>query len=252
MPSSQQPPPTTTTTTTTPTTPPSQQQQQRQQQPPSQDQPPQERNPLLHASAIALAILCPVALLLPTRGGGRAKSLVQNAVLASGGFWGVNHLATEYTGKALTARWGDRLGGVFGAGAANKEGGAGGGRGDGKGVDGEGGKVGVFESLPTERAVRNKMLIEAERKRRAEAEGREYVPRKAPAGWVERFWMGGEKEGWQEKRLEEERKAIESGKGYGGLIADQVREVWKGKGDDGDGAGKGEGEGRGDGKGKKE
>jgi uncharacterized protein YdaU (DUF1376 family) len=70
-------------------------------------------------------------------------------------------------------------------------------------------------------------------------------------GLVERFWMGGEKEGWQEKRLEEERKAIESGKGYGGLIADQVREVWKGKGD-GEGGKKGEGERQGDGKGKKE
>ncbi|KAH6636843.1 hypothetical protein F5144DRAFT_628835 [Chaetomium tenue] len=236
----QQPPPT--PPTTTPSQPP---------QPPSPPPTPPEpeRNPLLRPTAIALTILCPIALLLPTRGGGRAKSLVQNVVLASGGFWGVNQLATEYTGKALTARWGDRLGGVLGGrSVANGGGGVGGGDGKGEEV-----KVGVFDSLPTERAARNKMLIEAERKRRAEAEGREYVPRKAQAGLVERFWMGGEKEGWQEKRLEEERKAIESGKGYGELIAEQVREVWKGKGGgDGQGGGKGEGEGQGDGKGKKE
>ncbi|KAK3299208.1 uncharacterized protein B0H64DRAFT_472377 [Chaetomium fimeti] len=245
-PSETQPPPpphsqpTTTPTTTTPT-------------PPLPSQ-----NPLLHSAAIALAILCPIALFLPTRGGGRAKPLLQNAVLGAGGFWGVNQLATDYTGKALTDRWGERFGAVFGSGSADKgklggdkERGDGGGGGGGDKEGGGAAGVGLLGSLPTERAARNKMLIEAERKRRAEAEGREYKPRKESVGLVERFWMGGEKEGWQEKRLEEERKAIESGKGYGGLIADQVREVWKGKGD-GEGGKKGEGERQGDGKGKKE
>ncbi|KAL2160569.1 hypothetical protein VTH06DRAFT_1257 [Thermothelomyces fergusii] len=41
--------------------------------------------------------------------------------------------------------------------------------------------------------------------------------------------MGGEDEGWVERRREEERRAIASGKGYGDLIVEQVMEVWRGK-----------------------
>lgn len=88
-------------------------------------------------------------------------------------------------------------------------------------------RVGLTGHVPTERAARNRELMEAERKRRAEAEGREYTP-KRQAGWFERWWMGGETEGWKERRLEEERRALESGKGYGGLIMDQIREVLNG------------------------
>jgi uncharacterized protein YdaU (DUF1376 family) len=50
-----------------------------------------------------------------------------------------------------------------------------------------------------------------------------------------RFWMGDEKEGWKERRLEEERKALEEGKGYMDMIFEQVWEVWnwdKKKGDE--------------------
>lgn len=38
--------------------------------------------------------------------------------------------------------------------------------------------------------------------------------------------MGQEEEGWMEKRLREEQKALEEGKGYSGLIMDQIWEVW--------------------------
>ena len=58
-------------------------------------------------------------------------------------------------------------------------------------------------------------------------------------GMGKRLWMGGEREGWKERRLREEREALEEGRGYGGLIWDQIWEVWnweKGrKGKDGDG-----------------
>ncbi|KAL2139116.1 hypothetical protein VTI28DRAFT_5747 [Corynascus sepedonium] len=192
--------------------------------PASSDAPLPEPNPFLHKAAIAMAILCPIALILPSRGGGRAKSTLQNAVLGAGGFWGVNQLAEDYTGKSITARSGERWGALLGVDSADKKETS-----DRK----DGGKVGLMHNLPTERAARNKELMEAERRRRAEAEGKEYRPRRAAdqtGSLWERLWMGGEKEGWKERRLEEERKAIESGKGYGGLIADQVMEVWRGKG----------------------
>ncbi|KAL1965763.1 hypothetical protein VTN77DRAFT_5263 [Rasamsonia byssochlamydoides] len=42
----------------------------------------------------------------------------------------------------------------------------------------------------------------------------------------ERIWMGNETEGWKERRLREEQKALEEGKGYGDLILDHIWEVW--------------------------
>jgi hypothetical protein len=175
-----------------------------------------------------VVILGPIALVLPTRGPRGIKSTLQNAVLGSASFWGVNQLAEEYTGKSITARSSERWCAFLGIGPAAVEGGR-----------------GVFDTLPTDTAARNKALMAAERRRRAEAEGREY---KEPGGGTlfERFWMGKEREGWKEKRLEEERKALESGTGYGGLIVDQVKEVF-GKGGGSAEDGKKDGE-EGDGK----
>lgn len=212
-----------------------------QQQPP---QPPAEAptpplptpNPITHNAALAMAVLCPIALLLPARGG-RGKSLLQNLILGGGAVWAVDTLATDYTGKSVTARSAERWGSLLGIAQKSEE------EKEAERKKKEESSAGGFlDALPTERAARNKALMEAERKRRAEAEGRTYVPRGEgeSKGLWERVWMGGEKEGWKERRLEEERRALESGKGYGGLIADQVREVWEGKKDT-----KGEGEGEG-------
>lgn len=40
------------------------------------------------------------------------------------------------------------------------------------------------------------------------------------------IWMGGETEGWKERRLREEQEKIEQGEGYGSMIMDQIWEVW--------------------------
>ena len=40
------------------------------------------------------------------------------------------------------------------------------------------------------------------------------------------IWMGGEKEGWKERRLREEQEKINQGEGYGSMIMDQIWEVW--------------------------
>ena len=40
------------------------------------------------------------------------------------------------------------------------------------------------------------------------------------------LWLGGETEGWKERRLKEEQEKIDNGEGYGGMIMDQIWEVW--------------------------
>ncbi|KAI4251126.1 MAG: hypothetical protein LQ352_005044 [Teloschistes flavicans] len=47
-------------------------------------------------------------------------------------------------------------------------------------------------------------------------------------GLVKRLWYGREGPGWKERRMKEEREALEEGRGYGGLIGDAVREVFGG------------------------
>lgn len=45
-------------------------------------------------------------------------------------------------------------------------------------------------------------------------------------GIAKKLWMGDERPGWQKRRLEKEKEELESGRGYGGIIMDQVREVF--------------------------
>ncbi|EXJ84817.1 hypothetical protein A1O3_05490 [Capronia epimyces CBS 606.96] len=40
------------------------------------------------------------------------------------------------------------------------------------------------------------------------------------------LWMGGETDGWKERRLREEQEKLENGEGYGSMIMDQIWEVW--------------------------
>lgn len=40
------------------------------------------------------------------------------------------------------------------------------------------------------------------------------------------LWMGGETEGWKERRLREEQERLANGEGYGSMIMDQIWEVW--------------------------
>ncbi|KAJ5952752.1 uncharacterized protein N7479_011165 [Penicillium vulpinum] len=54
-------------------------------------------------------------------------------------------------------------------------------------------------------------------------------------GVMQRVWMGGESEGWKERRLREEQKALSEGKGYGDLIQEHIWDVWTWGGKDGKG-----------------
>ncbi|KAJ9639129.1 uncharacterized protein PV06_07318 [Exophiala oligosperma] len=68
-----------------------------------------------------------------------------------------------------------------------------------------------------------------ERQRRLlEESGTPVEPRKGSAleEKAKEIWMGGETEGWKERRLREEQEKIEQGEGYGSMIMDQIWEVW--------------------------
>ncbi|KAK2771062.1 hypothetical protein FQN53_005219 [Emmonsiellopsis sp. PD_33] len=97
-------------------------------------------------------------------------------------------------------------------------------------------RPGVFRELPTPqaeavqahlRAVRDAQIREGKvageemekLKRRQEMDGR-------GKNVLSQVWMGGEREGWKEKRLREEQEALDEGKGYGDLIKEHIWEVW--------------------------
>lgn len=55
------------------------------------------------------------------------------------------------------------------------------------------------------------------------------IEHRQPAGLekaAKDLWMGGEKEGWKERRLAEEQKKLDQGEGYGSMIMDQIWDVW--------------------------
>ena len=56
--------------------------------------------------------------------------------------------------------------------------------------------------------------------------GRVSGEKKKEKGLFGGLWMGDEEEGWKERRLEEERKALEEGKGYMDMIVEQIWDVW--------------------------
>lgn len=77
--------------------------------------------------------------------------------------------------------------------------------------------------LPTERArevqARLREAREDERRKLGKTEDDD-------KGVLKKIWMGGESAGWKERRLEEEKKAIEEGKGFSDMILEQVWDVW--------------------------
>lgn len=89
--------------------------------------------------------------------------------------------------------------------------------------------------LPTDKAREMQKILREEReKSRKTLERQEGAEEK---GVLSKIWMGDEKEGWRERRLEEEKKALEEGKTYTDMIFEQIWDVWnwdKNKGSGGD------------------
>lgn len=91
----------------------------------------------------------------------------------------------------------------------------------------------TYADLPSDRALQMQEQMRAARDaqlRDGTAVGAELEKIKArqlqEKGMVNRIWMGGEEKGWMERRLIEEQKAIEEGKGYGDLIQEYIWDVW--------------------------
>ncbi|KAJ9148244.1 hypothetical protein NKR23_g5150 [Pleurostoma richardsiae] len=173
--------------------------------PPSSSTPSQPENDLkysgtpewLHNSAIAVAILGPIALLMPPR-----RADVRTLVLTGGTFWATNQLAYDWTGRSIQQRFAARFDALAGSG------------------------------LP-EQARRTQELMRAERARREAAlpegerlEAEEARRRREQQGLLQKVWMGGEGENWREERERKEKEALEDGRGYTGLIMEQISEVW--------------------------
>ncbi|KAF3046990.1 hypothetical protein E8E12_010045 [Didymella heteroderae] len=77
--------------------------------------------------------------------------------------------------------------------------------------------------LPTERAREvQKQLREAREEERRKLGKRD----EGEEGVLKKIWMGGESEGWKERRLEEEKRAIEEGKSFSDMIYEQIWDVW--------------------------
>ncbi|KAL6711427.1 hypothetical protein ACN47E_004361 [Coniothyrium glycines] len=77
-------------------------------------------------------------------------------------------------------------------------------------------------ALPTERAKETQRILREEREKSRKTLERQ-PEEKSLLG---KIWMGDEKEGWRERRIEEEKKAIEEGKSYTDMIFEQIWEVW--------------------------
>ena len=77
--------------------------------------------------------------------------------------------------------------------------------------------------LPTEQARETKRILAEEREKGRRALEKQGEEEKSLLG---KLWMGEEKEGWKERRLAEEKKALQEGKTYTDMIFEQIWDVW--------------------------
>ncbi|GAB7352524.1 hypothetical protein MBLNU459_g2919t1 [Dothideomycetes sp. NU459] len=83
-------------------------------------------------------------------------------------------------------------------------------------------------SLPTDRAREFQRQLRAQREAQAVRDGKPLpVPQEEKPSVLEQVYYGGEKpEGWKERRIREDQKALAEGKGYGDIIMEQIWDVW--------------------------
>ncbi|KAF4445571.1 rhomboid family membrane protein [Fusarium austroafricanum] len=170
----------------------------------SQDQPQVQpplppRNEFIHNSALAGAVIAPLAMLLPPR-----KIDFRFLVLAGAFSLATNQLAYEYTGSSIYSRFGNTVGSIFGA------------------------------ELP-EGAQRTQRLLREHREREAALKAKlgqhsqqSEEEKTGVAKALNDVWMGGEEKNWREQRAKEHQQKIEEGKGIGDIIVEQVADVWSG------------------------
>ncbi|KAL5355849.1 hypothetical protein BJX96DRAFT_141956 [Aspergillus floccosus] len=149
-------------------------------------------------AAITFLVASPVLIALPPRKLDHLTVLLTSAFCIS-----ANHLTRERTGRSIVDRLEARLASAR------------------------------VPDLPSQRAQEIQAQLRAARDaqiREGGIVGEELEKLKArqaqEKGVVERVWMGGETPGWKERRLAEEQKALEEGRGYGDLIKEHIWDVW--------------------------
>ncbi|KAJ5924240.1 hypothetical protein N7466_008427 [Penicillium verhagenii] len=173
-------------------------------QPPQQDTSSQRREDFekfKKYTAYTFLVASPVLIALPPR------KLDHLTVLLVGAFaFSANHVTREQTGRSIVDRIESRI-----ARPRMKT-----------------------SDLPSERAQEVQMRLRAAREAQLreggmpadEIEKWKALQAKQDQNIAQRVWLGGEKEGWMERRIQEEQKALEEGKGYGDLISEYVWDVW--------------------------
>jgi len=169
---------------------------------------------LIHNVSLAVLIVCPIIIALPPR-----KFDVYTVALLSGTALGANQVTREYTGRSILTRvqgFGEhklpekaretqrRLQEERALQIAS--------RGGGLEKDRESGEV-----LQALRSQNHPQLY---------PQSQQTEDKKKEKGIIGKLWMGDEPENWKQKRDEREKEALEEGRGYGGLILDQIWEVW--------------------------
>ncbi|RDW88459.1 hypothetical protein BP6252_00491 [Coleophoma cylindrospora] len=146
---------------------------------------------LKSAVALGALIVCPIVMALPPR-----KFDVYTLGLLSLTAVGANQVCADYTGSSILERqqrWNDRW--------AN-------------------------DSLPEKAREMQKRLREEKAARLGASMEAAAAAKEDERTVLKKIWMGDAPEDWKEQRDKREREALEEGKGYGGLIVDQIWEVW--------------------------
>ena len=181
----------------------------------------ESRAKLVHNVSIAALIVCPLVMALPPR-----KFDIYTGLLMTGTFLGGNQLAWEYTGRSFLDRCKARMQAIQSMGDGSLP---------------EKAKI-MQVRLREERERRERRegmqtvyanpVAEKEKKEKVESKVLDEVRRtkeeeeRRERGIIEKVWLGGEGDDWKAKRDKREREALEEGRGYGGLIMDQIWEVW--------------------------
>jgi hypothetical protein len=149
-------------------------------------------NRVMRNVCIGGVIVCPLIIALPPR-----KLDLYSFSLAVGFYLSADHLCTINTGRGLVQQLMPKSG---------------------------------ITDLPTERAREMQKIIREQREkgRQTGVLSGENGPSGGPQekDILRRIWYGDQPEDWKERRMEEERKALEEGKGYMEMIFEQIWEVW--------------------------
>ncbi|KAF2709930.1 hypothetical protein K504DRAFT_466384 [Pleomassaria siparia CBS 279.74] len=139
-------------------------------------------------AAFGGVIICPLIAFLPPR-----KLDLYTFSLAVGTYLSADHLSDSYTNRGLIEN------------AFRKV------------------RFNPIPDLPTDKARETQERL---RQERLEKDGEAMQKANDEKNLLHRLWMGNEGPDWKEKRIAEERQALEEGKTYTGMILDQIWEVW--------------------------